>query len=536
MQPLIDRSIKPIGDMDLPPTPIDGVAGAEGSPVDGFPDALSDATGVPSMAPEDGTATGEMLPGAGMALPPEGSTASPRPAEHIALLLSGKNPVLPTDADMTNDVEGDVALVGNATEIVAQRATASNADAEDSVVATVRRSSADASLAQNSLQPFVNERVLHASDSGELRRPKTHESDGAPLHRGRILESLSLQAEVRASLSTRNVGSVGAGAGVSSATSSGAYMPPQLGAILEQVATSGLEGVDDIENVERILHDSLQRLPVTARQAGVTVPDAFEEIRQPGGGVLQKGGNGEGIVLPVNSIPSAAGAESLPTLAPMPSDRNILWTPDTAAGTPLQRDIAIQPMVEPVVNRLPLDSTMERALTPSIPAPTSTNGATVSATTLGSTVSQPTTSFPIDTPMKDSAWADALGSRVSWLLTRNIPSAELRLSPAELGTVQVQISVDDNTAKIAFSAGQAVAREALEAALPRLRDMFSDNGMTLADASVSDHKQEKQAGEEFDTSSGLDGAIDGNDAVDASSSSPPRRSASLTDGRVDTYV
>jgi flagellar hook-length control protein FliK len=51
--------------------------------------------------------------------------------------------------------------------------------------------------------------------------------------------------------------------------------------------------------------------------------------------------------------------------------------------------------------------------------------------------------------------------------------------------MQVQISVRDGAASVVFGAHHADTRAAIEQALPRLRELFSNQGLTLADAGVS---------------------------------------------------
>jgi len=85
-----------------------------------------------------------------------------------------------------------------------------------------------------------------------------------------------------------------------------------------------------------------------------------------------------------------------------------------------------------------------------------------------------------------SSWATELGTRLHWMAGAGIGSASLRLTPAELGPVEVKISVHQNAASVWFSAAQPDTRTALEQALPRLRELFSAQGMNLAQAGVSD--------------------------------------------------
>jgi flagellar hook-length control protein FliK len=85
-----------------------------------------------------------------------------------------------------------------------------------------------------------------------------------------------------------------------------------------------------------------------------------------------------------------------------------------------------------------------------------------------------------------TGWANELGTRLHWMASQGIGSASLRLTPEQLGPVEVKISVHQNAASVWFSAAQPDTRSALEQALPRLRELFSAQGMNLAQAGVSD--------------------------------------------------
>lgn len=87
--------------------------------------------------------------------------------------------------------------------------------------------------------------------------------------------------------------------------------------------------------------------------------------------------------------------------------------------------------------------------------------------------------------MGTSAWTDELGAKVTWMAHQGIESASLQLSPEQLGPLQVSISVHDGQASVWFGAAQADTRTALEQALPQLRQLFANQGLTLADAGVS---------------------------------------------------
>ena len=65
--------------------------------------------------------------------------------------------------------------------------------------------------------------------------------------------------------------------------------------------------------------------------------------------------------------------------------------------------------------------------------------------------------------------------------------ADLQLNPPELGPLEVRISMVDDEARITFTASHPQVREALEMALPKLRDMLGSSGVQLLQVDVSGH-------------------------------------------------
>lgn len=113
---------------------------------------------------------------------------------------------------------------------------------------------------------------------------------------------------------------------------------------------------------------------------------------------------------------------------------------------------------------------------------------------------------PLQHQVGTPAWADELGSRMIMMSERGHHSASLRLSPEHLGPLEVRISVRDDQATVFFGSANADTRAALEQALPRLRELFASQGMSLADAGV--HHQasqgQQQSPSSFAGSSGND--------------------------------
>ncbi|MGB5347922.1 MAG: flagellar hook-length control protein FliK, partial [Woeseia sp.] len=121
------------------------------------------------------------------------------------------------------------------------------------------------------------------------------------------------------------------------------------------------------------------------------------------------------------------------------------------------------------------------------PAPTPTP-------TPAATVAPPPALQTLPIPVTDNAWGEALGARVAVLAGQKLTSAEIRLNPAELGPLRVEIKVDDGNAQVNFTALHAVTREAIEQALPRLRELLAAEGLNLTGANVSEQGLRRDAG------------------------------------------
>lgn len=96
------------------------------------------------------------------------------------------------------------------------------------------------------------------------------------------------------------------------------------------------------------------------------------------------------------------------------------------------------------------------------------------------------------------AWANGLGQRLLMMADNGIEMARLRLNPASLGPLDIQVSIEDDRAQVWFGAQHSATRDALEAALPRLREMFAEQGLQLTRADVG----ERDAGGRGDKAAG----------------------------------
>jgi flagellar hook-length control protein FliK len=93
-------------------------------------------------------------------------------------------------------------------------------------------------------------------------------------------------------------------------------------------------------------------------------------------------------------------------------------------------------------------------------------------------------------------------------------TASLRLSPEHLGPLEIRIAMNDDQASVWFGAAHADTRAALENALPKLREMFAAQGLSLTDAGVSREPPRQHANPApHSASSGNPGAENGETAA-----------------------
>lgn len=91
--------------------------------------------------------------------------------------------------------------------------------------------------------------------------------------------------------------------------------------------------------------------------------------------------------------------------------------------------------------------------------------------------------------MQQAGWSEGVVDKVMWMSSQNLKSAEIQLDPAELGRLDVRISLNQDQTQISFASAHPSVREALEGQMHRLREMFTQQGMNLADVNVSDQSQ-----------------------------------------------
>lgn len=98
----------------------------------------------------------------------------------------------------------------------------------------------------------------------------------------------------------------------------------------------------------------------------------------------------------------------------------------------------------------------------------------------------------VATPMGQRGWDQAVSQQVSWLVRDQLQSASLSLNPPHLGPIQITLQLDQQQASVQFVAAAPEVRQALQEALPVLRAMLGEAGISLGQADVGSRQSGRE--------------------------------------------
>lgn len=100
--------------------------------------------------------------------------------------------------------------------------------------------------------------------------------------------------------------------------------------------------------------------------------------------------------------------------------------------------------------------------------------------------------------LHSAQWPEAFGERVVWMARQDSQTAQLSLNPPQLGPIHISLDLSGDQASAVFVSPHAEVRQAIEEALPRLREMLADTGIQLGNANVgAELPQQREAPPQF---------------------------------------
>lgn len=181
-----------------------------------------------------------------------------------------------------------------------------------------------------------------------------------------------------------------------------------------------------------------------------------------------------------------------PTLSPTPLSSALSLLP-TSTGLLAENKsnlLGDAPFVQQLTDTLGADDPAMTLLAPRAKA----GGGEVALPNINLT-STPT---PLNTHFQSPRWGEAVTEKVMWMSSRGLKEATIQLDPPELGQMKIKIGVHQDQAQVSFTVQNTSVREALDSHALRLREMFAEEGLNLADVDVSDQSQ-SQADDEQDS-------------------------------------
>lgn len=133
-------------------------------------------------------------------------------------------------------------------------------------------------------------------------------------------------------------------------------------------------------------------------------------------------------------------------------------------------------------------------------------------------------------------WGNELADRILILSKQNIQQAQIRINPPNLGPLELRISVQNEQANVSFVSNHVQVRDAIESAIPRLREMFADNGFQSLDVDISSNKHGDKAHENVSTNSGINYLDTENELDEDEAQSVLVQNAAKTIGLIDYFV
>lgn len=141
-------------------------------------------------------------------------------------------------------------------------------------------------------------------------------------------------------------------------------------------------------------------------------------------------------------------------------------------------------------------------------------------------------------PLASAAWPGQLGQQLVMMGQRGGEQrVELHLNPAELGPLTISLKLSEQGAQAQFLSAHAPVRQAVEQAIPQLREALAEQGISLGETSVGEQRHQGQ--DERQALAGgpaTGGNASGSEELDPNAGAMAASAVPLAEGRVDLYA
>ncbi|MFG6062531.1 flagellar hook-length control protein FliK [Enterobacter ludwigii] len=181
--------------------------------------------------------------------------------------------------------------------------------------------------------------------------------------------------------------------------------------------------------------------------------------------------------------------------------------------TPVQEGKTVSPLMAaadntPAANTAPLMAqpavpvSSEAIVTAEMSATSSVSAVALPAAVRASVAHAPQQVVTVNHPPETPEWKQSVSQHIALFSRNGLHSAEIRLHPEELGSLQISLRLQQDQAQIHIVSEHAHIRHAMEQAMPQLRAAMAESGIQLGQANVSAEGQPFAAGEQGQNASG----------------------------------
>jgi flagellar hook-length control protein FliK len=143
----------------------------------------------------------------------------------------------------------------------------------------------------------------------------------------------------------------------------------------------------------------------------------------------------------------------------------------------------------------------------------------------------------------EGPWAAALGQQALFIAKNQMSTAQLTLNPEHLGPIQVTLDMKHDQASATFVSPHDAVRQAIEASLPQLRDMFTQAGLQLGQTQIQSNldgqfaQQSQQNQNSFANRSGaVSTSTASTETIPTSNISAASSATRVSSGLLDTFA
>ncbi|HHA1723946.1 TPA: flagellar hook-length control protein FliK [Enterobacter cloacae] len=180
--------------------------------------------------------------------------------------------------------------------------------------------------------------------------------------------------------------------------------------------------------------------------------------------------------------------------------------------TPAREGKTVSPLMAaaentPAANAAPLTAqpaavSSVAIITADVPASSSVSAVALPAAVRTSVAHAPQQVVTVNHPPETPEWKQSVSQHIAIFSRNGLHSAEIRLHPEELGSLQISLRMQQDQAQIHIVSEHAHIRHVMEQAMPQLRAAMAESGIQLGQANVSAEGQQFAAGEQGQNASG----------------------------------